>query len=39
MTPPKVHNSTIINTNDSEMDKITDKEFKINIIRMIKENK
>jgi hypothetical protein len=39
MTPSKVKNSTIMDTNESKVAEIPDKEFKGMIIRMIKENK
>jgi hypothetical protein len=34
MTPPKISNSTIMDTNNSEVNEIPDKEFKGIIIRM-----
>jgi hypothetical protein len=39
MTPPRVNNSTVRDTNDSEVDESLDKEFKRMIIIMIKESK
>jgi hypothetical protein len=38
-SPPRVNNSTKIESNDSEGSKISDKELKIMIVRMINESK
>jgi hypothetical protein len=41
-TPPKVNNFTIMNSNDSEVNEVSDKEFNRRLLRMInkiKENR